>query len=82
MYHYFSCWNYEETECLFSEGNLNKTNDSTNNHNKLITMIVKGPGDILSETQKLWIETLTGFNIQVEVCYVKEWKGDDVLLES
>lgn len=45
-------------------------------------MIVKGPGDILSETQKLWIETLTGFNIQVEVCYVKEWKGDDVLLES
>ncbi|GAA5816836.1 hypothetical protein MFLAVUS_010370 [Mucor flavus] len=76
------CWNYEETECLFSEGNLYNTNDTINSHNKLITMIVKGPGDILSETQKLWIETLTGFNIQVEVCYVKEWKGDDVLLES
>lgn len=80
-YYYNSCWNYEETECLFSEGN--KLYNKNDNNNKLIVaMIVKGPGDILSETQKLWIETLTGFNIQVEVCYVKEWKGDDVLLES
>lgn len=41
---------------------------------------VKGPGDTLSETQKMWIETLAGFNIQVEVCHVKVWRGDDVLL--
>ncbi|KAI8883044.1 hypothetical protein K501DRAFT_219991 [Backusella circina FSU 941] len=32
---------------------------------------VKGPGDRLSDTQKLWIETLSGFGIQVEVCHVK-----------
>ncbi|CAO3697136.1 unnamed protein product [Rhizopus stolonifer] len=42
---------------------------------------VKGPGDILSQTQKLWVESLTGFGIQVEVCFVKLWKGDDVLLD-
>ncbi|KAG2210228.1 hypothetical protein INT47_003213 [Mucor saturninus] len=42
---------------------------------------VKGPGDTLSETQKMWIETLTGFSIQVEVCYVKEWKGEDIFLK-
>lgn len=44
------------------------------------TCVVKGPGDTLSETQKMWIETLAGFNIQVEVCHVKVWRGDDVLL--
>jgi Fanconi-associated nuclease 1 len=79
-----SCWNYEKKECLFSEGNLRKL---------LLLKImiifysfffylVKGPGDTLSETQKLWIETLTGFNIQVEVCHVKVWKGDDILLDT
>lgn len=45
-------------------------------------IIVKGPGDTLSETQKLWIDTLTTVGIQVEVCFVKLWKGEDVFLES
>jgi Fanconi-associated nuclease 1 len=43
---------------------------------------VKGPGDTLSETQKLWIDTLTGFDIQVEVCYVKVWTGEDIFLNQ
>ncbi|KAI8996762.1 VRR-NUC domain-containing protein [Pilobolus umbonatus] len=43
---------------------------------------VKGPGDILSPTQKLWIETLSGLGIPVEVCHVKVWKGDDILLNE
>ncbi|KAI8391174.1 VRR-NUC domain-containing protein [Radiomyces spectabilis] len=37
---------------------------------------VKGPGDKLSETQKLWIDTLSGMGIHVEVCHVKEWQGE------
>ncbi|KAG1207403.1 hypothetical protein G6F68_007571 [Rhizopus microsporus] len=43
---------------------------------------VKGPGDTLSETQKLWIDTLASVGIQVEVCFVKLWKGKDVFLET
>lgn len=45
-------------------------------------MLVKGPGDKLSETQKLWIDTLSTFDIAVEVCYVKVWEGEDVLLQE
>jgi hypothetical protein len=45
-------------------------------------LIVKGPKDVLSKTQKAWIEALAGFGIPVEVCYVKLWKGDDVLLQD
>lgn len=44
--------------------------------------LVKGPGDKLSETQKLWIDTLSTFDIAVEVCYVKVWEGEDVLLQD
>ncbi|KAG0179196.1 hypothetical protein DFQ29_002419 [Apophysomyces sp. BC1021] len=46
--------------------------------------LLKGPGDKLSETQKLWIDTLTGFDIPVEVCYVKLWQDEesDVLMEQ
>ncbi|KAI9494936.1 VRR-NUC domain-containing protein [Zychaea mexicana] len=47
---------------------------------KCLFVEVKGPGDKLSETQKAWIDTLAGFNLAVEVCYVKIWKGEDVLL--
>ncbi|KAI7901977.1 VRR-NUC domain-containing protein [Cokeromyces recurvatus] len=43
---------------------------------------VKGPKDVLSKTQKIWIETLTGFGIQVEVCHVKIWNGEDVFLKD
>ncbi|KIR25350.1 fanconi-associated nuclease 1 [Cryptococcus deuterogattii LA55] len=32
---------------------------------------VKGPGDSLSETQKIWIDVLLSTGIQVEVCRVK-----------
>jgi Fanconi-associated nuclease 1 len=32
---------------------------------------VKGPGDSLSETQKVWIDVLLSAGIQVEVCKVK-----------
>ncbi|KAI7848629.1 VRR-NUC domain-containing protein [Circinella umbellata] len=41
---------------------------------------VKGPGDSLSETQKAWIDTLAGFGLNVEVCHVQVWTGDDMLL--
>lgn len=43
-----------------------------------VLIIVKGPKDILSKTQKVWIEALAGFSIPVEVCHVKVWKGEDV----
>jgi Fanconi-associated nuclease 1 len=43
---------------------------------------VKGPKDILSKTQKVWIEALTGFGISVEVCYVKVWRGEDIFLQD
>ncbi|KAI8357877.1 VRR-NUC domain-containing protein [Choanephora cucurbitarum] len=43
---------------------------------------VKGPKDILSKTQKVWIETLTGVGIQVEVCHVQVWRGEDVFLKE
>lgn len=31
---------------------------------------MKGPGDHLSETQKVWIDVLLGAGVQVEVCRV------------
>lgn len=34
-------------------------------------MEVKGPGDSLSETQKVWIDVLLSAGIPVEVCKVK-----------
>lgn len=43
---------------------------------------VKGPRDKLSKTQQVWIETLTGFGIQVEVCHVQIWKGEDIFLKD
>ncbi|KAI8984563.1 VRR-NUC domain-containing protein [Mycotypha africana] len=43
---------------------------------------VKGPNDQLSKTQKMWIETLSSFGINVEVCYVKIWEGEDIILEE
>lgn len=33
---------------------------------------VKGPGDILSETQKVWIDVLLSTDVQVELCSVKQ----------
>ncbi|KAI8146544.1 VRR-NUC domain-containing protein [Fennellomyces sp. T-0311] len=47
---------------------------------KCLFIEVKGPGDKLSETQKAWVDTLSGLGLDVEVCYVKIWKGEDVLL--
>lgn len=41
---------------------------------------VKGPRDKLSKTQQVWIETLTGLGIPVEVCHVQVWKGEDIFL--
>ncbi|KAF1799975.1 VRR-NUC domain-containing protein [Mucor lusitanicus] len=43
---------------------------------------VKGPKDKLSKTQQVWIETLTGFGIDVEVCHVQIWKGEDIFLQE
>ncbi|KAL7334981.1 hypothetical protein PS15p_200529 [Mucor circinelloides] len=43
---------------------------------------VKGPKDKLSKTQQVWIETLTGFGIDVEVCHVQIWKGEDIFLHD
>ncbi|KAG2204394.1 hypothetical protein INT46_006946 [Mucor plumbeus] len=43
---------------------------------------VKGPKDKLSKTQQVWIETLTGFGVQVEVCHVQIWKGEDIFLKD
>ncbi|KAF7727731.1 hypothetical protein EC973_007190 [Apophysomyces ossiformis] len=45
-------------------------------------MFVEGPGDKLSETQKLWIDTLTEIDIPVEVCYVKLWQDEKTLAEQ
>ncbi|KAI9487205.1 MAG: hypothetical protein EXX96DRAFT_605196 [Benjaminiella poitrasii] len=42
---------------------------------------VKGPKDTLSKTQKIWIEALIGFGIQVEVCHVKVWNGENIFLK-
>ncbi|KAI8643784.1 VRR-NUC domain-containing protein [Parasitella parasitica] len=41
---------------------------------------VKGPRDKLSKTQRVWLEALSGFRIQVEVCHVEIWKGEDIFL--
>lgn len=38
---------------------------------------VKGPGDSLSDTQKIWIDVLLSAGVPVEVCRVKA-KEDDV----
>ncbi|KAI8384136.1 hypothetical protein BD560DRAFT_431379 [Blakeslea trispora] len=43
---------------------------------------VKGPKDVLSKTQKVWIETLTSVGIQVEVCHVQVWRGEDIFLKE
>ncbi|CAO3582567.1 unnamed protein product [Absidia cylindrospora] len=43
---------------------------------------VKGPGDKLSETQKVWLDTLSNMGIPTEVCYVKIWTGEDELLKD
>ncbi|WRT64402.1 uncharacterized protein IL334_001334 [Kwoniella shivajii] len=44
------------------------------NHDKMEVRFieVKGPGDSLSETQKVWIDVLLSSGIPVEVCRVKE----------
>ncbi|ORX54373.1 hypothetical protein DM01DRAFT_348229 [Hesseltinella vesiculosa] len=54
--------------------------DVTNKKSLLVE--VKGPSDTLSETQKLWLHTLSNMGIPVEVCHVKVWKEDDILLEE
>ncbi|CEP13314.1 hypothetical protein [Parasitella parasitica] len=41
---------------------------------------VKGPRDKLSKTQQIWLEALSGFGLQAEVCHVQVWKGEDVFL--
>ncbi|RXK39730.1 hypothetical protein M231_02923 [Tremella mesenterica] len=38
---------------------------------------VKGPGDSLSETQKIWIDVLLSAGVAVEVCRVKELEAPD-----
>lgn len=43
---------------------------------------MKGPGDKLSETQKLWLDTLASLGIAAEVCYVKIWHAEDALLSD
>ncbi|KAI8066909.1 hypothetical protein BC940DRAFT_239533 [Gongronella butleri] len=43
---------------------------------------IKGPSDTLSETQKMWLHTLSNIGIPVEVCHVAVWKGEDVLDEG
>ena len=40
---------------------------------------VKGPGDSLSETQKVWIDVLLGAGIDVEVCKVMTHEDKDAL---
>ncbi|RUS18970.1 hypothetical protein BC937DRAFT_88121 [Endogone sp. FLAS-F59071] len=41
---------------------------------------VEGPGDKLSETQKVWIDLLLSAGVDVEVCHVKVWTADDTLI--
>lgn len=43
---------------------------------------VKGPGDSLSETQKIWIDVLLSSGIQVEVCRVKALSPTAAQLQS
>ncbi|KAI8340588.1 VRR-NUC domain-containing protein [Chlamydoabsidia padenii] len=50
------------------------------NEKRCLFVEVKGPGDKLSETQKIWLDTLTNMGIPSEVCYVKVWDGEDELL--
>ena len=38
---------------------------------------VKGPGDVLSETQKVWIDVLLSAGVDVELCSVKEIIEED-----
>ncbi|KAK4048785.1 hypothetical protein OIV83_004551 [Microbotryomycetes sp. JL201] len=38
---------------------------------------VKGPGDHLSETQKVWIDVLLSANVQVELCHVMTHEDKD-----
>lgn len=38
---------------------------------------VKGPGDTLSETQKVWIDVLLGAGVGVEVCRVMTHEDKD-----
>lgn len=40
---------------------------------------VKGPGDKLSETQKVWIDVLLGAGVEVEVCKVMTSEDKDDL---
>jgi Fanconi-associated nuclease 1 len=40
---------------------------------------VKGPGDILSETQKVWIDVLLSAGVEVELCSVKQIFEEDEL---
>ncbi|GAB5587815.1 hypothetical protein Unana1_02715 [Umbelopsis nana] len=43
---------------------------------------IKGPGDTLSETQKVWIDLLINAGVEVELCHVKVWDGEDELLKN
>ncbi|OZJ07000.1 hypothetical protein BZG36_00039 [Bifiguratus adelaidae] len=43
---------------------------------------VKGPGDRLSETQKVWIDLLLSAGLDVELCKVREWTAENELLEE
>lgn len=43
---------------------------------------VKGPGDILSETQKVWIDVLMSAGVEVELCSVKEVREEDAFTDS
>ncbi|KAI9287445.1 VRR-NUC domain-containing protein [Umbelopsis sp. AD052] len=43
---------------------------------------VKGPGDFLSETQKVWIDLLINSGVRVELCHIKIWDGEDELLDQ
>lgn len=40
---------------------------------------MKGPGDVLSETQKVWIDVLLSAGVEVELCSVKQIFEEDEL---
>jgi len=58
---------------LSSSTTTQPANESVWDYNEKVARFVevKGPGDSLSETQKVWIDVLLSAGIQVEVCKVK-----------
>ncbi|KAI8092607.1 uncharacterized protein BX664DRAFT_327696 [Halteromyces radiatus] len=77
------CWNYTEKKCVFVEGKKKQKMIIVDDvQNGIFFSLVKGPGDKLSETQKIWLDTLSNMGIAAEVCYVKIWDGEDILLNN